>query len=196
MATGEIFAWLNADDLYLPGALSAAVEALQERGCGLVHGGWLLIDEQGETVSTVAVKRLDLPRLLDGVNMVAQPAAFFTRAAYEAVGGVDTRYQYAMDYDLWIKLAKRFAVREIDAPLAAFRVHESAKSSAQADRFWPETRRISRRHGGRRFPPGYVEHLCTRHPWLWRARMAYQLAARGELRTLWSRARAKLPRGS
>jgi glycosyltransferase involved in cell wall biosynthesis len=178
MATGTIFAWLNTDDLYLPGAVSAAVAALEETGAGLVHGGWQRIDEAGETISDVRVKKLDLARLLDGTNMVAQPAAFFTREAYEAVGGVDERYHYAMDFDLWIKLAKRFPVAEIDAPLAAFRVHDAAKSSALADEFFPETRRISRRHGGRFFSPTFIEHQFAQHPWLWRARMAYRLAAK------------------
>jgi hypothetical protein len=157
-----------------------------------VHGGWLRIDERGETLSTVAVKPLVLASLLDGYNMVAQPATFFSRRAYEAVGGVDTQYHYAMDFDLWIRLALRFEVGEIDRQLAAFRVHEEAKSSAEAERFFPETRRIARSHGGRFFSPTYVEHQCVQHPWLWRARMVYRLLARGELGALAGHARAKL----
>src|SRR5690242_20339245 len=40
LARGEIFGWLNSDDLYLPGAVAAAVETFLATGCGLVHGGW------------------------------------------------------------------------------------------------------------------------------------------------------------
>src|SRR5438309_5772154 len=50
LAEGEIFGWLNADDLYLPGTISAAVAVLRETGCGLVHGGWRQIDEEGKTI--------------------------------------------------------------------------------------------------------------------------------------------------
>ena len=191
-ATGTIFAWLNADDVYLPGAISAAVEALTGTGYDLVHGGWLRIDERGETLSTVAVKPLVLADLLDGRNMVAQPAAFFSRRAYEAVGGVDTRYHYAMDFDLWIKLALRFEVGEIDRPLAAFRIHDEAKSSAEPELFFPETRRIARSHGGRFFSPAFVEHQFVQHAWLWRLRMVYRLLARRQVGTLARHARAKL----
>ena len=191
MATGEIFAWLNADDLYLPGAVGAAVRELQETGCGLVHGGWRQIDETGTSLGDVAVKRLVYRDLLEVHNMVAQPSTFFTRAAFEAVGGVDTRYHYAMDYDLWLKLAERYDVREIDRTLAAFRIHDQAKSSAEADRFWPEVRRISRRHGGRFFTRGYIDYRFARHPTLWRSRMAYRFVAAGEYGELISRAAAK-----
>src|SRR5690242_33982 len=47
MANGEVFGWLNSDDLYLPGAVSAAVAVLLATRCGLVHGGWRQIGEDG-----------------------------------------------------------------------------------------------------------------------------------------------------
>jgi GT2 family glycosyltransferase len=124
--------------------------------------------------------------------MVAQPSAFFTREAFEAVGGLDPRYHYAMDYDLWLKLASRYDVHSVDRTLAAFRIHDRAKSSAAADRFWPEVRRISRRHGGRFFTRGYVEYRFEHHPWLWRSRMAYRFLAAGEYREFVSRAAVKV----
>src|SRR5439155_12295869 len=54
LAHGDIFGWINADDYYLAGAVSSAVELLQESGCGLVHGGWRQIEEDGTTMRDVA----------------------------------------------------------------------------------------------------------------------------------------------
>ena len=76
-----------------------------------------------------------------------------------------------MDYDLWLKIASRYEVQSVEQTLAAFRIHERSKSGAEAQRFWPEVRRISRRHGGRFFAPVHVNYLARRHPrlfWAWR----------------------------
>jgi glycosyltransferase involved in cell wall biosynthesis len=180
LAGGTIFGWLNADDVYLPGAVSRAVEELVATGCGLVHGAWRQIDESGATIRDVEVVPFTLRDLLDRYNPVAQPAAFFTRAAFEAVGGLDPRLHYAMDYDLWVKIAARFEVRTIPDRLAAFRFHDEAKTAAHADAFWPEVRRVSRAHGGRFFSPMAVERWCRRYPALWRLRMTYRLVRAGD----------------
>jgi hypothetical protein len=71
-------------------------------------------------------------------------------------------------------------------------VHDEAKSSALANEFFPETRHIARHHGGPFFSTAYVEHVCAQHPWAWRLRMAYRLAAGRDFRGLWRAARRKL----
>src|SRR5581483_9052952 len=75
MARGEIFGWLNSDDLYLPGAIAAAMDVLLETGCGLVHGGWRQIDEHGGFMRDVEAVPFDLRQQLDYANLVAQPGA-------------------------------------------------------------------------------------------------------------------------
>jgi glycosyltransferase involved in cell wall biosynthesis len=194
MATGTIFGWLNADDLYLPGAISTAVAALQESGCGLVHGGWRQIDEGGATIKDVAAVPFDYRRQLERENRVAQPGAFFTREAFEAVGGLDTSYRYAMDYELWLKLGARFDVCHVDAILGAYRYHSESKTVAEPAGFGPETIRASRKHGGRFWSPLYVDYYLPRYrPWLYRILIAARLVQardyRGLARRLASRAR-------
>jgi glycosyltransferase involved in cell wall biosynthesis len=176
MAEGEIFAWLNADDLYLAGAISTAVHALRESGADLVHGGWRQIDERGNTIRDVEPVPFDFRRQLEERNAVAQPGAFFTRTAFEAVGGLDARFRYAMDYELWLKLGKRFRVRHVDRVLAAYRYHPESKTVAEPAGFSPETIRASRRHGGRFFSPMYVDWYLPRHrPFLYRLVVALRL---------------------
>lgn len=192
MASGEIFAWLNADDLYLPGAVAAAVAALAETGAALVYGGWRQIDEAGATLKDVPARPFDYRELLERRNTIAQPSAFFTRVAFEAVGGLDTSLRYAMDYELWLKLGARFPVATVDRLLAAFRYHPGSKTVAEAAQFWPETHRASRRHGGSYFSPMYRETLPLRRPWVMRAILVWRMLRRGDLRGLGAAALRRL----
>jgi glycosyltransferase involved in cell wall biosynthesis len=187
---GTVYGWLNADDYYLPGAISAAVEVLRTTGCGLVHGGWLRVDDDGEVLREVAVVPFDFQLQLEHRNAVCQPGSFFTRDAYWAVGGVDESYQFAMDYELWLKLGARFDVQHVDRTQAAYRYHGESKSMSRYDAFVPETLRASRAHGGRRFSPLYADfYLPHRHPMLNRVVLASRLVRSGEWRDLGRRIR-------
>jgi glycosyltransferase involved in cell wall biosynthesis len=174
-AAGSILAWLNADDLYLPGAVATGVHALRASGAGLVYGGWRQIDERGKTIKDVTPRPYDYSELLEVRNLIAQPTTFFTREAYDVVGGIDRSYEYAMDYELWLRLGARFPVHRVDATLAAFRFHAGSKTVASYPRFWRETHRASRRHGGRYFSPMYMRSLPERHRSVARALAVYRL---------------------
>jgi glycosyltransferase involved in cell wall biosynthesis len=182
MAGGEIYGWLNADDYYLPGAIAAAVDVIRESECGFVHGGWRQIREDGTPIRDVAPLPFDYRRQLEHVNVVCQPGSFFSRDAYWAVGGVDESYEYAMDYELWLKLGARFPVRHVDRIQAAYRYHTSSKSTAQYGAFVPETLRASRSHGGRFFSRLYLDwYLPHERPWINRLLVAFRLIRAGEL---------------
>jgi len=195
-AKGEILGWLNADDYYLEGAVSAAVEALRSSGCGLVHGGWRQVDEDGRTIRDVPAVPFDYERQLERENRVAQPGSFFTREAFDAVGGVDADLRYAMDYELWLKLGKRFGVCHVDRTLAAYRYHPASKSVAEYRAFAAETWRASRRHGGRMRSPLFFDfYLPHERPGLHRLLVAWRLLRRRDLRPLAAGIRRRLSRG-
>lgn len=196
LADGEVYAWLNADDYLLPGAVSAAVEALQETRAGLVHGGWRRVDEKGGVLRDVQVAPFEYRRQLEEANAVCQPGSFFTREAYWAVGGVDERYRYAMDYELWLKLGGRFRVCHVDRVQAAYRYHDQSKSMAEYDAFGPETIRASRAHGGPFFSEMYLgTYLPQWHPHLFRVLAACRLIKAGEFDELRRRLRRGRTRG-
>jgi glycosyltransferase involved in cell wall biosynthesis len=183
MAEGEIYAWLNADDLYLPGAISTGVLALTETGAALVHGGWRQIDEEGRTIRDNRPVPFDLEAQLNERNAVSQPGSLFTREAFWAVGGLDHSFRYAMDYELWLKLGARFTVCHVDDVLGAYRLHPVSKTVAEPHGFVPETIRASRAHGGRRFSPLYVDWYLPRvRPWAYRVVRAYRFARSGDFR--------------
>jgi glycosyltransferase involved in cell wall biosynthesis len=188
MARGEIFAWLNADDFYYPGAVQAAVDALLRTDAALVYGGCDVVDEDGRVVETRVVGEYDFRRERDWGTKIMQPSTFFRRDAYEAAGGIDLRYEYAMDYDLWLKIGSRFPVACEPRTLAAFRLHPGSKSGSRADAFWPEVRKISRRHGAPYLSWLFLRRMEHLHPrlsrWLHRVRYAQDLVRERRFRLL------------
>jgi glycosyltransferase involved in cell wall biosynthesis len=195
LAHGEIFGWLNSDDLYLPGAIAAAVDVLLQTGSGLVHGGWRQIDEHGAVIGDVPVKPFDLRKQLDHANAVAQPGALFTREAFETVGGLDVSYRYAMDYELFLRIGARFDVCHVDRLLAAYRYHPASKTVAESEGFVDETFRAARSQGAHLRSRMVLDYyLPRRRPWLYRFVRAYRLLRAGDLRTFAERVRVQLRR--
>jgi glycosyltransferase involved in cell wall biosynthesis len=125
----EIVAWLNADDLYVPGAVATAVEQLSRRpDCAMVYGNGRFIDAQGTLLGPYPTAS---PARLAAGCVVCQPAAFVRRAALEAVGWLDPGLHYCMDYDLWLRLAARYPIAHVAVDMARYRLHGDAKSVAK-----------------------------------------------------------------
>jgi glycosyltransferase involved in cell wall biosynthesis len=153
-AGGEILGWLNADDAYLPDAVAGAVAALVETGAGLVYADVTRVNDDGVNPRRIRSRpRWDLWTELNLGCGIYSPAVFFTRAALEAVDGIDEGLHLTMDYDLWLRIGKRFGARHVDAVWGVQRIHDEAKTIRQEDAFWPERLAVSRRHGGRLVSP-------------------------------------------
>lgn len=127
-AEGEILAWLNSDDTYLPDALKAAALCFEkEPDLALLYGDAYYCDSAGAVVGKYRTDDFDLDRLAY-YNIICQPSAFFRRGAFEAAGGLDRSLSYAMDFDLWIRLGKGFSCRHLAQFLSVYRLHESSKT--------------------------------------------------------------------
>jgi glycosyltransferase involved in cell wall biosynthesis len=128
MARGEILAWLNSDDTYLPGALQTAATFFNGNpDAGLMYGNASYCDESGSTIGPYRTEPFHLERLA-AANIICQPASFFRREAFENVGGLDEKLGFVMDYDLWIKIGRRFPCCHIQHLLATYRLHETSKT--------------------------------------------------------------------
>jgi len=153
-ARGEILAWLNSDDTYQPGVVSEAVDFLtQNPDVGLVYGDANLIDEQGEVLGKFPAAQTDYERLRRGYVHIPQQSAFFRASLWKQVGPLDPSFYFAMDYDLWVRLAKVSRLAYIPKTWANFRLHASGKSVVSDDRCWPEMLRVHYREGGSWFSP-------------------------------------------
>ncbi|MDD5467450.1 MAG: glycosyltransferase family 2 protein [Anaerolineales bacterium] len=148
-AKGEILAWLNSDDAYLPGAVSQAVAYLQAHPeAGMVYGDANLIDEQGNVIGKFPARQTDYRRLRRGHVHIPQQAAFFRAALWHQVGPLDPTFYFAMDYDLWVRLARLAPLHYHPRPWANFRLHGGGKSVLTDERCWPEMLRVHWRDGG------------------------------------------------
>jgi glycosyltransferase involved in cell wall biosynthesis len=148
--TGDIFAWLNADDLLEPGALKRVVEVFAaDPGLAMVTGACLVINSRGAITGAIPAPRLaTLPGLLRLPDFPPQPATFFSAHAYRSGAGLDRQYDLAMDLDLWLKLVKVGPVKTLPTEvLARFRSHPTAKTAASNGASAREALRIRRRHG-------------------------------------------------
>ena len=151
-ASGEILAWLNSDDILLPGAVSAAVKALQANPqAGMVYGNALLINAEGKKIGDFPAAQTDLRKLRQGYVHIPQQASFFRADLWKQVGPLDPSFYFAMDYDLWVRLAAKAPLLYVPELWAAFRLHGDAKSIASDDRCWPEMLRVHYRDGGKPF---------------------------------------------
>lgn len=141
-ATGDIVAWLNSDDYYLPGTIRAAVKTFEENpDIVLAYGNMLSVDEHGRTFNTLSYKQLTLGDLLC-FQIIGQPAAFMRHYALTKTGGLDSNFHYMLDHHLWIRMAQQGRILHVDQTWAAARYHTAAKNRAQAVEFGRDAFRI------------------------------------------------------
>jgi GT2 family glycosyltransferase len=154
MAHGDVVGWLNADDLYLENALEQVSRAFAaNRTAEWVTGPCRIVDQDGQEMrgTVTRYKGLFLRRYRFGLhlvqNFVAAPATFVRRSVLNDLGGLDERFDYSMDYDLWLKLGRRGAPIVIDEPLAVFRMAEGSLSMSGFERQFREHAANAREHG-------------------------------------------------
>ena len=138
---GDIVAWLNADDRYVPGAVREAVAFLDANpSVDIVYGDCNYVDARGRRLGPYPTGAIDPVRFVrDAVNCLPQPATFLRRRVLEAAGGLDESLHHAMDFDLWLRLTSLGCVfRHLAVVLAELRLHGAAKSVRSAAAFAPE----------------------------------------------------------
>jgi len=192
-AHGDIFAWLNSDDLYRPGAVAEAVAYFRDHPeVGMVYGDADYIGDNGDVIGRFPAAQTDYKRLRRGYVHIPQQATFFRARLWQMVGPLDPSFYFALDYDLWVRIAALAPIRYYPRTWAAFRLHRDAKSLAAADRCWPEMIRVHKRLGGGRLSVIYVKYLLRRllepvmplrlHTRLWLQQWAMGRRARGDMK--------------
>jgi glycosyltransferase involved in cell wall biosynthesis len=138
-ATGEIFAWINSDDTYNPGAVSAAVKYLNENpNIAVVYADCNYIDEDDQIIGKFNAAQTDYRRLREGYVHIPQQTMFFRAKYWKELGPLDPSFYFAMDYDLWTRIAAHAPFKYLAGQTwANFRLHTSGKTVAADDRCWP-----------------------------------------------------------
>lgn len=163
LATGEIMAYLNSDDVYLPWAVESVVRIFESRpGVDLVFGDGIKVEQQ------TGVQRLRLFPPFDRVSLsnyesLMQPAVFWRRSLFERLGGFDASLRFVADLDFWLRAAEAGAtIVHIDEVLAVERLHETRLSVARKDAMAAEDAEMRARHAGAEGGPAGRERAKAR----------------------------------
>jgi len=150
-ATGEIYGWLNSDDLYLPGALHHAAHVFAANPqIDVVYGDWLTIDEADRIIERFPALAASRGRLVTEGFFCNAQAMFWRRSLHERLGEFDGELHYTMDYDLMLRMISLAGARSFfrtARPLGCFRVYRGQKTGSVSDPVRKEHRRIADRQG-------------------------------------------------
>jgi glycosyltransferase involved in cell wall biosynthesis len=174
--SGEIMAWLNADDVLLPGALHYVARYFVEHpDVDVVYGHRVLVDPDDREIGRWIVPEHD-PEVLRWADYVPQETLFWRRRAWEKVGAqLDESFRFAMDWDLLLRFARAdLTIVRLPRFLAGFRVHPEQKTNAWQTVGIDEMNRLRLRELGfaphphqihRRLWRYYLRHLALHAAW-------------------------------
>ncbi len=179
----DLMAWINSDDFYLPGALGYVADYFARHPeVDVIYGHRILVDANSHEIGRWFLPKHD-PEVLKLNDFVPQETLFWRRRIWDRVGGLDTSFQFAMDWDLLLRFQEAGAnIVRVPYFLACFRIHSAQKTSAQMHSVGQaEIDHLRTRSQGRAIPPEELEN----HPVLLR------YLRRSARRELWGRLRAR-----
>jgi len=163
-SNGEIFAWINSDDSYLPGAFLKIVNTFQKNPkANLVFGNIYFTDEKNNKIGEYRMTRRSFRHFIFEGMSLSQPATFWKKDIYNKVGGLDLNYKFCMDFDFFIRVAKRGRLICLHEYLANFRIHKEAKTSTMKDVWQIEHEKLIKKHLPDKVDKVYlifVKNLC------------------------------------
>lgn len=150
-ASGDIFGFLNSDDVLLPGAMKSVARVFEQNSdCDIVMGNGFTVDAHGKRIRRIRAAGFTLDRYFYGGATWLQQATFFRRTAFEAAGGFNVNNRSCWDGELVVDMVRRGArVNYLDQDLALFRIHaksitgsrrHSEMMKADADRMFSLSR--------------------------------------------------------
>jgi glycosyltransferase involved in cell wall biosynthesis len=155
-ATGDILCWLNSDDYFTPGALTTVAECLTHNHAFALVGHCLKINSNGrsELLRGHYESRRRLFEFWKGYTM-HQSSIFWRREVLNAVGFLDEKQHYILDYEYWVRISAHFSFRNVDQILSCNNYHLDAKTGDNYRRYYEELRRNAPYLWGSRLNPQY-----------------------------------------
>jgi len=146
---GDIMAYINSDDMLLPGTLSYVAQAFQQfPDVDLMYGHRIFVDRDGLEIGRAVLPRHDA-KAIYWADYIPQETLFWRRKVWESVGPFNETFDYALDWDFILRAqAAGFKFVRLPRFLACFRVHESQKTSLNYEIGREEMQRLRLRHLG------------------------------------------------
>ncbi len=140
--TGDIIAWLNSDDYYMPDAFQQVIKVFEKHPeAGIVYGNVLSVDSAGKAINLQQFSDFKLIDLMC-FKIISQPAVFMRRSVFEKAGLLNPDLHYLLDHQLWLRMAILAPIVYIPITLAAARYHADAKNVSQTSGFGIEAFQI------------------------------------------------------
>ncbi len=161
-STGEILAWLNSDDMYLPGTLTYVASKLDPGQPEMIFENCIHIDQkQGIAFGTDVRKDHDRMNLLL-TDYIVQPSSFWTRKAMDQTGPLDQSLDFGFDWE-WFLRAQKAGVKFVpgDRYLSVYRIHGQHKTAVGGERRLQELASIHKKHAGVRYEKLFLQ-CCSR----------------------------------
>ncbi|MCK9351760.1 MAG: glycosyltransferase [Candidatus Pacebacteria bacterium] len=166
IAKGDIVAWINSDDYYLPGTFQLVASRYKKKPFDLLYGDCAKLYATSNILATPKPNPNEsYQTLLSSTGTFGQPATFFTKKIIERVGYIDESLHYCMDYDLWIRIFKIGKVVYLPNTLAVFRIWENSKTTTSQQKFDDERRLIAKHYGGNILTPRKIYHFIDKFKW-------------------------------
>lgn len=129
MATGDIIGWVNSDDYYKENIFTDVAKIFQNTEINWIIGNTTSVYTSFNFSDPVKSSPITYERLQNNPDMIRQQATFFRKPALSEVGGWNKQYYMTMDFDLWLRLSKRYTPKMIDKEWAFFTHHDEQKST-------------------------------------------------------------------
>jgi len=136
MASGEILAFINSDDYYLPGVFDLVAKKFSQTECQWLTGDYFIVDKDDHKIQALTIlykkfwRNFSSSTLLSVLNYINQPSTFWSRNLWEKSGPLDSSLKFAIDYDFWMRTIKISLPYITNQPLSAFRIHKSSKGGS------------------------------------------------------------------
>lgn len=131
MATGDVIGWINSDDYYQPEIFNGVASLFLDESTKWVIGNITYYYTGLDLMKPDVSPDISYEALLKSPDIVRQPGVFFRRDTLDEVGGWNKKYYMVMDYDLWVRIAKKYTPKMINENYSFFRWHEEQKSTAR-----------------------------------------------------------------
>ena len=143
----EFCSWIGDDDLLEPGSIKDC-EAILDANSGavMVFGRCKYITSDGGLIGINKSGQWAVPLLRIGPCLIPQPGSLFRRKAFHEIGGLDSKYGWAFDFDLFIRLSKAGKLVHIKRVLGSFRWHSDSLTVGQRRNSVSEASRVRKSH--------------------------------------------------